>query len=342
MGTYYISDWLFEMQKPVFFIKWPKESYISAFVLEENLPAPNDPVFSWALYSGSNQEFKVQITKTWSLEMPAPVIPRLLPITQQAEAKKLHMARVAKALKAIQAGGAEKLVIARRFDYQIHKFSPTFTYLRLCNKYPEAAVYWYHRPNDWDWMGATPELLTKWNKEKFETMALAGTKGAEELRDWSKKEIQEQQVVTDFITSKLQHIGLNPQVDSVANPFASGPVTHLKTQIFGFLNPDSPFSKSIDLPNALHPTPAVCGIPVVAAKQLISELEDFDRDAYTGFFGFRNPAAHTGTYFVNLRCFRFNDSHLQLYAGGGINSMSDPESEWFETERKLETIRAVL
>jgi isochorismate synthase len=37
-----------------------------------------------------------------------------------------------------------------------------------------------------------------------------------------------------------------------------------------------------------------------------------------------------------------NGDEATLFAGGGITSKSDPETEWSETEAKLRTIKSVL
>ena len=45
------------------------------------------------------------------------------------------------------------------------------------------------------------------------------------------------------------------------------------------------FVQQRDLAVALHPTPAVCGTPTVAARAAIAGIEAFDRGFYTGMVG---------------------------------------------------------
>ena len=42
--------------------------------------------------------------------------------------------------------------------------------------------------------------------------------------------------------------------------------------------------------------------------------------------------------YVNLRCARVFEGVYELYAGAGINEMSDPNDELVETDNKLQTI----
>jgi isochorismate synthase len=332
-----ISQWLNTQKSGAFLVKYPHENFISAFSLGPINKM--QPIFSWVTFSGSKQEFGITSSKTFGLERSSPVVPRLTPITDHAAAKAQHLEMVSKAISHIQEGELEKVVLARRFDYHFNKISPTFTFLRLCNKYPNATCFWFVHKNEWQWMGATPELLASWNQSNIETTALAGTKGVDENRDWKEKEIKEQQVVTTDIIQKLKRFGAVVQPVKAPETITSGQVMHLQTRIYANL-PD--LDRAATIPETLHPTPAVCGIPSEKAKAYILSLERFERDAYTGYFGIQNARGTAGRYFVNLRSFRFNDSQLQLYAGGGINHMSNPEAEWQETERKLETIRAVL
>ena len=90
----------------------------------------------------------------------------------------------------------------------------------------------------------------------------------------------------------------------------------------------------------LHPTPAVCGLPVGEARRLINFSEGYHRQLYTGFLGrMRNQSLW---FFVNLRCARLDANQAVLYAGGGITPSSVPAHEWHEARLKSETIAREL
>ena len=68
---------------------------------------------------------------------------------------------------------------------------------------------------------------------------------------------------------------------SVSHPeeVVAGNVKHLKTSFSAILQTDLWIFVS-----ELHPTPAVCGIPLEKAKRFIEKTEGYDRKYYTGFF----------------------------------------------------------
>jgi isochorismate synthase len=45
---------------------------------------------------------------------------------------------------------------------------------------------------------------------------------------------------------------------------------------------------------------------------------------------------------VNLRCIRFFQNTIELFAGAGITEDSDPTAEWEETEKKIASIKQLL
>jgi isochorismate synthase len=92
---------------------------------------------------------------------------------------------------------------------------------------------------------------------------------------------------------------------------------------------------------ALHPTPAVCGVPTDRARAFIQRHEAHARDLYCGFWGPWNPDGRT-ELFVNIRCLRATEHGALLYIGAGITKDSDPQLEWEETERKATTWTAPI
>jgi isochorismate synthase len=96
-----------------------------------------------------------------------------------------------------------------------------------------------------------------------------------------------------------------------------------------------------NLLQALHPTPAVCGLPKREAFDFIVRNEHTSRRYYSGFMGMLDPQGETHLY-VSLRCMNIKNDSCCLYAGGGLLKDSKEWQEWQETEAKLETMRRVL
>ncbi len=91
----------------------------------------------------------------------------------------------------------------------------------------------------------------------------------------------------------------------------------------------------------MHPTPAVAGYPKQKAIDFILENENYNREFYTGYFGFINKDK-SSKLFVNLRCMQIEKKKLSVYVGGGITKDSNPLNEWQETEDKSKTLLSVL
>ncbi|HLF53390.1 isochorismate synthase [Flavobacterium sp.] len=256
---------------------------------------------------------------------------------------------VQKGIDAIEKGFFNKVVLSREEIVDVPNFDLVSVFEKLARTYPTAFTYCWFHPKIGLWMGATPERLLKAKKNKFYTMALAGTQsfhGSSEV-DWENKEKEEQQFVTDFILDNLK--GVTSEV-SVSSPYTlkAGNLLHIKTDIEGIINKKSNLKKVVSI---LHPTPAVCGLPKLVAKDFILENEGYDREYYTGFLGELNKkvakkrkskSKSKSDLFVNLRCMQIKDKQAHLYVGCGITKDSIPEKEWEETVNKSLTMKKII
>lgn len=236
---------------------------------------------------------------------------------------------------------------------------PLDLFKNLTEKYHNAFCYlWYH-PKVGMWLGATPEILLTVRNREFTTMSLAGTQlyKKDETPVWGEKELKEQRYVTDYILEALQG-----RVDDLRHArtetVRAGKLLHLRTKISGRL-------KKNDLGHilgALHPTPAVCGLPKESTRRFIEAHENYPREFYTGYLGELNfkverkrnnrranqenqaykSIYRQSTLFVNLRCLKREDNEIVIYVGGGVTRESDPEREWEETVSKSSTMLDIL
>ena len=294
------------------------------------------------------------------------------------EKKSAHIQLVEKAVSALKTGEMAKVVLSRKEEVRLKEADPLKLFQELLKTYPTAFVYcWYH-PEVGCWLGATPETLLKVEGNRFSTMALAGTQKFQGTMnvEWGEKEKQEQQFVTDSILEDLEKTGVSSSgvQSSAAYTAKAGNLLHLRTDISGTI-PNSKFqipnsgSKSSsrekgvkNLISALHPTPAVCGLPKEKAKAFILSEEKYNREFYTGFLGELNLQKNTQrsrnrrnvenlayrtvkqetNLFVNLRCMKIEGDKALLFIGGGITKDSNPEAEWEETVNKPQTMKKVL
>lgn len=282
-------------------------------------------------------------------------------LENREEAKQFHINLVETAVKAIKNESFKKVVASRVEQSPFNSSETISLFKRLLNNYKTAMVYcWYH-PKVGLWLGATPETLLKIEGNRLQTMSLAGTQPYVDTTDvtWQNKEIEEQQFVTDFIVDSLK-----PLVNSVSTTkrqtIKAGQLLHLQTKISVVFDKDNFNLKNVL--KALHPTPAVCGLPKAPAKDFILKNENYNREFYTGFLGELNftqtksrntnrKNVENNAYqsiktvtnlFVNLRCLQIKNDQALIYVGGGITKDSIPEKEWEETVAKSLTTKSLL
>lgn len=258
--------------------------------------------------------------------------------------KEVYLKQAKSMIAQMKAGHLKKVVLSR---IQIKKLLPDFKidlfFEQLNRQYPNAFVYLFYLPGKGIWVGATPETLLEKQGGYFETMALAGTQKRQQedaITRWGEKEIQEQKHVSDFIINQLANLNISSFKRNEAETMYAGSLAHICTRF------KIPFSglagKTGEFIRALHPTPAVCGIPKEKAWKLIEETEKHKRRFYTGFLGPWNLKGQSSHLFVNLRCARVLKNDIEIYIGGGLTAESVPEKEWQETEDKSQTILSAI
>lgn len=198
-------------------------------------------------------------------------------------------------------------------------------------------------------VGATPELLLKKTGRTISSHPLAGSarRMADPARDRtitenlmrSEKDLREHRYVVEYILDTL-----TPYCAALGAPRGTEvthteTMWHLGTEIKGQLrDADIP---SVLLASILHPTPAICGVPVDRSARLIAQLEPVKRDFYAGAVGW-SDARGDGAWYVAIRCADICGPHARLFAGAGIVLGSDPVAEAAETGAKFGALLSAL
>ncbi|MFZ4374231.1 MAG: isochorismate synthase [Mycobacterium sp.] len=199
-------------------------------------------------------------------------------------------------------------------------------------------------------VGASPELLVARFGDQVSCQPFAGSAPRSSDPDIdaangaalaaSAKDRHEHQLVVDTMRATLEP--LCGRLDIAAEPQLSRTpaLWHLCTPIRGTLRKRS--ITAIDLALALHPTPAVGGVPTAAAVDLIAELEG-DRGFYAGAVGWCDSAGD-GRWVVAIRGAQLSADRRSAHAqaGGGIVAESDADDEVTETTTKFTTILSAL
>jgi isochorismate synthase len=255
---------------------------------------------------------------------------------------------VQQAVAQIEAGTAEKIVPSRAKQVPLPQgFDVIDIFQRLCKAYPNALVSLVHAPGHGTWIGASPEMLVSVEDgATFKTVALAGTKpydASVSLREvmWTQKEIEEQALVERYIISCFKKIRVREYDERGPKTSVAGNLMHLRSDFTVDLRAiNFPQLGSVML-QLLHPTSAVCGMPLEPALEFLRDHEGYNREFYSGYLGPVNFHRDINL-FVNLRCMQLFENTAVLYAGAGVTIDSVAEQEWKETEIKLNTLLSVL
>ncbi|GMN08708.1 chorismate-binding protein [Croceitalea sp. MTPC9] len=254
--------------------------------------------------------------------------------------KEQHLKLIDDAVSLFTAGPLKKIVLSRKIITETKKTDFEIFQL-LLNTYPSAFNYILFHPKLGTWLGATPETLLRLDNSILTTISLAGTLPivGDKPPDWGSKELQEQQMVTDYLKEVLSEKISKSTVTPVTSVKA-GKLWHLKSVITGELKREISLTDVIE---ALHPTPAICGVPKELSKKFILDNENYDREYYTGFLGELNYNRGKQTQlFVNLRCMKLDSTKASIYVGGGVTQQSTAKNEWEETQHKSRTMLSLL
>ncbi|MFC6614418.1 isochorismate synthase MenF [Halopenitus salinus] len=257
----------------------------------------------------------------------------------------------------IREGELDKVVLAQALSADLRRDIPLAATLeRLRETHPNCYPFLIETDSDSDtnvdsspdsdgtaFLGATPERLVSLRGRTVETDALAGTTGRGETPEedeWlaaelaaDAKNVHEHDLVVEAIREQL-----SPMAASIAagdrRVKRLATVQHLHTPITAELEGNA---HVLSLVEALHPTPAVGGLPPAAALSTIRETEPFDRGWYAAPIGWFD-AAGNGTFAVGIRSAVAEGDRATLFAGVGIVADSDAETEWDEIQLKYRPI----
>lgn len=252
---------------------------------------------------------------------------------------------VTTATERLAAGAARKVVLARGVEILTDRpISPSAVLSQLRRTFPASHLFSVD-----GFVGATPELLVERADSVVRAHPMAGTAprsgdpetdarlaaallASTNTRDEHRHTID---MVHDTLLPWCSYLDeeAEPSIVAVAN------VQHLSTRLEGRLS--EPVASVLDLVGALHPTPAVGGMPREAALALIDELEALDRGRYAGPVGWVD-AKGNGTWAVGIRSAQIDGTRTRVHAGVGVVAESVAEQELAETRAKLQTMLGAI
>ena len=240
---------------------------------------------------------------------------------------------VSKCVGNIRSGGYLKIVAAQYPVDHINgeELNWNTLFQNLIHQLPNTFIYLFYIDEE-IWLGASPELVGMHINGVFKTISLAGTRSQ---KDFSTKEIEEQSIVSNFITSQFD--SNSEYSDSATRVLPFGSIQHLVNEYSYKIDEKFDFEEAI---HAIHPSPALSGMPKDKSVNYLQENEPIKREFYSGLVSISIDDKKYS--FASIRCARFSANQVRYYAGAGITIDSHPEAEWEETLNKIEVLKKAL
>ncbi|TDR16304.1 aminodeoxychorismate synthase component I [Marinicella litoralis] len=261
-------------------------------------------------------------------------------IEEEAGLEFEHAVRAAQ--KLIKAGDIYQANLSRQ--YICHANAPinpvaVYAQLKISNPAPFAVLM---RCNHFAVVSSSPERLLSIKGGLIETRPIAGTRprGMDKAEDDAlikelidtPKERAEHIMLIDLERNdigKVCEIG-SVEVDELMAVETYQHVHHIVSNVKGRL---SAGVSVVDAIKALFPGGTITGCPKIRCMEVIHQIENRNRSAYTGSIGYIN---HDGQVDFNIliRTFCINGQSIKFNAGAGIVFDSDPVAELAETRHK--------
>ena len=276
-----------------------------------------------------------------------PSEPILGKIIEENEEK--FIAGVKSSLDYIFAGDVFQVNLSRKWNYNLSTnldSSIIYNKLKKANPAPFSALIQYE---NFSIISSSPERLFSLSEGILQTRPIAGThprgkgdsdKAQKENLISHPKEIAEHVMLLDLERNDMGRVCeygsvfVNEIMTLETYPY----VHHIVSNIKGILRKSVGIKEII---KALFPGGTITGCPKIRCMEIISELEQMPREAYTGSVGY---ISNNGKMDFNIliRSFIQQNKTLSFRAGAGIVYDSDPENELAETRHKAQGLLKVF
>ena len=258
--------------------------------------------------------------------------------------KNRFLSMVHKAKEYIKLGDIFQVVLSQRFEAKLTK-KPIDIYKKLRVTNPSPFMFFFNF-NDFQIIGASPEILVRLRDNKVTVRPIAGTRprGKTEKEDKlyeknllkDKKELSEHLMLLDLgrnDAGKVSEINSVKVTESFIIERYSH-VMHIVSNVVGKYN--KKFSKFKSL-LAGFPAGTVSGAPKIRAMEIIDELETTKRKVYAGGIGYFSANGEFDTC-IALRTAVAKKGKFYVQAGAGIVADSKPLKEYEETVNKAKAL----
>lgn len=269
-------------------------------------------------------------------------------LSMNERGKAQYLSAVENSTELIRRGKADKVVIARALELSFEDEVSSVNALHAITNEQQESYHFGLQKGKSLFFGATPERLIEISNGKAYSACVAGSirRGKSAMEDrqlgeellGDRKNREEHQHVVDMISNVFNsycsevHIPKTPRLMKIRD------IQHLFTPVEGTLAEEIDIFSFVE---ALHPTPALGGVPTNVALEIIRQEEGMDRGYYAAPIGWTD-AVGNGEFAVAIRSALINENRAYLYAGGGIVADSDAELEYEETWVKFRPVLRAL
>jgi len=299
-----------------------------------------------------NNEHNKSISKNQLQQIISPAAENNSSLTGQKD-KQLWKQQLQSIKSQLQSKKVNKIVLARQVNYEFaYQLKVKQLIQTLLKTYPDCTIIMLKSAHSY-LIACSPEQLVKVSEQKVYCDTVGGTLNNNHSEIQNSKLKHEhiiiRQHIHDILQQSCQQIIFSEQ-PTIKNYLH---LSHLYTRFSATAKEPT---SVLQMAASLHPTPAVCGIPIKQAKNWIIENETFNRGLYSGFSGWLDAFAE-GEMNVILRCAILEPEAKQttvdttgdttgekatfkatLFAGAGIVKGSIDEDEWQETELKFKML----
>jgi len=262
--------------------------------------------------------------------------------------KEEYKSAVKKAKAYINQGDIFQVVLSQRFETKLTK-KPLSIYKRLRLTNPSPFMFYFNF-NDFQIIGASPEILVRLRDNKVTIRPIAGTRprGKNLSEDnfykkdllSDKKEISEHLMLLDLGRNDIGKISKINTV-KVTEQFKIEKYSHVMHIVSNVTGEFDKKKSKYDTLMAGFPAGTVSGAPKIRAMEIIDELEKNKRKIYAGGIGYFSANGDFDTC-IALRTALAKNGKYYVQAGAGIVADSVPEKEFQETVNKSKALIKAL
>ena len=277
---------------------------------------------------------------------------KTIPVSENSQLKlqnddvELYKNNVRKVIDYIKKGDVYQVNLARKWNIESKEKIDVFSLYQSLSKHNPAPFAGLLQTENFSVISSSPERLIKVENQVIETRPIAGTRPRGTDLEHDKLLIQE---LINHPKEQAEHIMLidlerndlgrvsrpgTVKVNEFMTIESYEKVHHIVSNVIGKLKKNTTYYDAI---KSTFPGGTITGCPKIHCMEIIDELEDYPRGAYTGSFGYITDDGRMDLNIL-IRTFTLTNNELTLHAGAGIVYDSIAENEAEESMHKARAL----